>query len=258
MKRSSLLALAGGSLILTGCGPAPVVVNAEIQVQDPVTNETTSRQLAGLEVWLLPYDRDIVFDSLAEAAAEPEPQVPEELLLSQEATAQAQQQWRELDNRWNTLRDTLQQLTAAMEEYSPAEGRYRVLYNDYQDMETQYTRVEREKNRAFALFDSLSKANLEQAQAFGVRYDGWADEAFADASEVFTARERAVGLDAVADTTDASGVASFEVKPGQYWVQARYEEPYSELYWNIEITAVRGEPVTLTLNRANAEVRQRF
>lgn len=258
MKRIPLLAVAAGSLVLTACGPAPVVVTAEIQVTDPVTNETVTRQLADLVVQLLPYDRDEVFDSLAQAAAAPEPQIPAELLASQQATADAQREWRELDSRWTTLRDTLQQISEEMDQYSPAEGQYRLLFQDFQDMEAQYVQVEREKDRAFALFDSLSQANIERAQEFRVQYDEWADEAFADANDLFTARIRASGLDAAVDTTDASGVADFEVSPGQYWVFARYEEPYSELYWNIPITAVRGEPTQLTLNRANAEERPRF
>ena len=58
------------------------------------------------------------------------------------------------------------------------------------------------------------------------------------------------------DTTDASGVAAdLMVKPGEYWVHARYAEVYSELYWNVPVTVARGEPVTVTLNRSNAQVR---
>jgi hypothetical protein len=92
-----------------------------------------------------------------------------------------------------------------------------------------------------------------------MRVDEWAAEAYVDVDAVMDAKARGAGT-VVADTTDASGRAATNlmVKPGQYWVYARYEEVYSELYWNIPITVARGEPVTVTLNRSNAEVRPIF
>ena len=67
----------------------------------------------------------------------------------------------------------------------------------------------------------------------------------------------ATGLDLAVDTTDASGVArgNLRVAPGQYWVHARYELPYTELYWNVPIDVVRGEPIQVRLTRENAEER---
>ena len=87
--------------------------------------------------------------------------------------------------------------------------------------------------------------------------ENWGDEAFSGSFEVFDAKRRASGLDAVADTTDASGIArqNLKVKPGQYWVYARYELAYTELYWNIPIEVIGGEPLQVSLSRANAEER---
>ncbi|MFN7133406.1 MAG: hypothetical protein ACK4N5_15105, partial [Myxococcales bacterium] len=69
------------------------------------------------------------------------------------------------------------------------------------------------------------------------------DEAFADASAIFRERLRAVKLPMVVDTTDAGGLARFTgLKPGQYWIHARYDQPYTELYWNLPVTVERGEP----------------
>lgn len=258
MKRTPLLVAALGTLALTACGPGEVVVTAEIQVTDPATGEPVARQLSDLEILVLPYDRDELFDSLAAAAAEPEPQVPAELLEAQNEVAAAQAEWRELETRWNTLRDTLQTLTNTLDEYTRGEARYRMLFNEWQDMDAQYAQVERQKDAAFDRFDSLSTANIQQAQAFRIEYDDWADVAFADADAVMQAKVRASGLAAAADTTDAGGVARLEVKPGSYWVHARYEEPYTELYWNVPVTVVRGEPIPVVLNRSNAEARPKF
>ncbi|MEK9501900.1 hypothetical protein [Gaopeijia maritima] len=256
MKRSTLLFSAIAALGLAACGPAQVVVTAQIEVEDPASGQMVTRQLSDMEVWLLPYDRDQVFDSLTAAAADPEPQIPAELSEAQVAIREAQEEWLAAENRWNTLRDTLQKLNTAMEEFLPSETQYRMMFNDYNDLEAQYSQVERNKDQLFARFDSLTKENISRAQGYQMRVDEWAAEAFVDVDAVMTAKIRASGLDAAADTTDANGVASeLMVPPGEYWVHARYEEVYSELYWNVPVSVARGEPVTVTLNRSNAQVR---
>jgi hypothetical protein len=256
MKRSTLLFSALAALGLAACGPAQVVVTAQIEVEDPVTGEMVTRQLSDLEVILLPYDRDAIFDSLTAAASAPEPTVPEELSAAQTAIREAQEEWRNAENRWNTLRDTLQKISAAMEEYLPSEATYRLLFNDFSDLDAQLGQVERNKDALFERFDSLSQENIARAQEYNMRLDEWAAEAFLEVDEIMIAKERAAGLDLAADTTDANGVATeLMVKPGEYWVYARYEEVYSELYWNVPVSAARGEPVTVTLNRSNAQVR---
>jgi hypothetical protein len=75
---------------------------------------------------------------------------------------------------------------------------------------------------------------------------------------VWTEKVRVSGLTPAADTTDASGVATVAVKPGQYWVHARVDEVYSELYWNVPLTVEGGDPVTLVLTRDNAQVRPKL
>jgi hypothetical protein len=258
MKRTPLLFTALGGLVLAACQPAEVVVTAEVQIEDAATGETSARQLRDLTIELLPYDRDLIFDSLASSAANPEPDVPAELLQAQEMTAEAQREWREFEARWNTLRDTLQTINTQIAQYSRGEARYQALFREFQDLDAELGRVERQKDRAFAVFDSLSKANIQGAQAYRVRYDEWADEAFVDVDALMLARLRESGRDAATDTTSAQGVARFSVSPGEYWVHARYEEPYSELYWNVPVTATRGEPITITLTRENAEERAKF
>lgn len=256
MKRSTLLFSAFATLGLAACGPAQVVVTAQIEVEDPASGQMVTRQLSDMEVWLLPYDRDQVFDSLTAAAADPEPQIPTELSEAQTAIREAQEEWLAAENRWNTLRDTVQKLSEAMEEFLPSETQYRMMFNDFSDLDAQLGNVERNKDQLFARFDSLSKENISRAQGYQMRVDEWATEAYADVDAVMAAKIRASGLDAVADTTDANGVASELMVPeGEYWVYARYEEVYSELYWNVPVSVARGEPVTVTLNRSNAQVR---
>ena len=249
MKRSWMLLAA---LAFAACGPAEIVVTAELEPTDEGAEATP---VGDLEVWVLPYDRDVIFDSLAQAAESPEPPIPEDLRIAQEEVAEAQQQWRDLEQRWNTLRDTLQTINEQLQGYSRGEARYVALFREFQALDDQYSQVERRMQQAFQRFDSLSKASLGRAQEVRIQRENWAEEAFSGVDDVIVARLRTTGLDEHADTTDASGVVRIDVEPGEYWVHARFEGPYTELYWNVPVTAARGEPVQVQLTRANAEER---
>lgn len=240
------------------CGPAELVVTMEVEGQDPEAGEMSAMALADMEVQLLPYDRDQVFDSLEAEFGQPEPSVPEDLLEAREAVQQAQANWRAAESRWNTLRDTLQKITNAMEQYNRGEARYVTLYRDFQALDSEYSQVERQMNRAFEEFTNLQNATIQRSDSMRIQIDNWADEAFAGAFDAFAAKQRASGLQAVVDTTDASGVVRLQAAPGTYWIHARYELPYSELYWNEQVTLARGEPTQLRLTRANAEERIKF
>ena len=110
---------------------------------------------------------------------------------------------------------------------------------------------------AFDRFDELQRGTIRSSDSLRILQDAWADEAYAGVGQIFLAKQRESGLDLVYDTTDASGIArnNLRVKPGQYWVHARYELPYTELYWNVPIDVTKGEPVTIRLTRENAEER---
>lgn len=257
MKRSSLLVAA--VVAFAACGPEQVVVTAEVESQDPNTGEMVMVPVSDLEVQLIPFDRDQLFDSLAQAYGTPEPEIPQDLMDARAEIQAAQQNWRNLEDRWNTLRDTLQKITEAMEPLNRGESQYRMLFNDYNDFEDEYVRVERQKDAAFAEFDSLQQANIGQARAVQVSRDDWAAEAFAEVDMAWDAKLDELGLPQVYDTTNASGVAIIEAPAGDYYVHARLEEVYNELYWNIPVTVGGGEgPTEVVLTRENAQVRPKL
>ncbi len=130
MRRRSLPFFMGLLLAATACGPAQVVVTIEIDVDNPEGEGTVTRALSDVEVQLLPFDRDAVFDSMSAVFAAPEPPVPDELIAARDEVQQAQQEWQQAQNRWNTLRDTLQKLTTSMEQYSRGEARYVALFRE--------------------------------------------------------------------------------------------------------------------------------
>lgn len=260
MKRRHLPLVMALVLGAAACGPAEVVVTMEIEIDNPDGEGQVVRPLSDVVVQLLPYDRDVVFDSLQSAFPTPEPAIPQELLDARERVAEAQARWQSTERRWNNLRDTLQKITTTMEQYSRGEARYVALFREFQEFESQLSRVERETQQAFNDFTSLQEGTIRQSDSIRILQENWADEAFAEAGAAFLAKQRASGLQAAVDTTDASGVAreNLKVKPGQYWLHARYPLGYTELYWNIPLTVERGDPVQVRLDRSNAQERIRL
>ena len=256
--RRRILPIALG-LLLAGaaCGPAEVVVTVELETEDSGGVSTRLVPVANFEVQLLPYDRDRIFDSLQAAHPTPEPPIPQELLTARESVVAAQERWQTGELRWNSLRDTLKKISDTMQQYSRGEMRYVVLFEEFTAFESELDRVEADTKEAFAEFSRLQLATLRQADSLRILREIWSDEAFADAPAIFLDKLRASGLEARADTTDASGVAwkNLKVKPGRYWVHARYELPFTELYWNVPVRAERGDPVQVRLTRENARER---
>jgi len=256
MTRSKFLLGVLGTALLAACGPTQVVVTAELSSDDP---SSTARALGDLEIRIFPYNRDVIFDSLTVAATTPEPPIPDAVLNAQTAVATAQQEWRDTEARWNVLRDTLQTLSETLDGMSRGSGTYRVLFRDFQDLESQYNRVERARDRAFGNFTSLQEASIAAAAEIKILRDQWADEAFAEVGVIMTAHLQMSGREVLYDTTDASGIANgFETKKGEWWVSARYELPYTELYWNVPLTVAGGDPVPLRLTRENATARPKL
>ena len=119
--------------------------------------------------------------------------------------------------------------------------------------------MERQRDTAFEDFTSLQAGSMAAADETRLLRERWADEAFTEVDAAMALKERASGLSTLYDTTDASGVADgFEARAGDYWVTARYELPYTELYWNVPITVVGGEPAQIRLTRENATARPKL
>lgn len=257
MKR--VLALPAAALLLgsTACSSPEVVVEAAI-VQES-TGET--RALADLPIRLLPYDRDVVFDSLEAAADTPEPSIPPDLLAAQQEVREAQEAHSEAEARWQTARDSLRVLSDATQRMTQQGLRgtpqYTRAFEAFNALEPQVNQLQSQAEAAFERFTELQTATIERADSLRIAREGWADEAFRDFQQVVDARLERSGREELADTTNAAGVANFRAPAGQWWVYARYTLPYEELYWNVPIE-VTGEGAQVQLTTENAERRPVF
>lgn len=249
--KKSLMALATTTL-LAACGPAQAVITLEIDHEDPTTHTTSTLALEDVEVRLVPYDRDAVFAALEAAAATPEPAIPDSVAEAQVAVRAAQLEWRSTQDRWNVLRDTLQTLSAALEEASRASAAYRQMFNDFNDLDDEYTGLERQLDRAFKTFTDLQEGSILAADAIRLLRERWADEVFAEVDVGLTQAEVSSKRKVLYDTTGASGIANFDAKPGQWWVTARWELPFEDLYWNVPFDLTKDAPAQVRLTLENA------
>jgi len=254
----SLAIVAAAATALGACGGTDVVVQALSHEAGADGGEGEAVPLAGIQVQLLPFDRDAIFAELAAQAAEPEPQLPDSLLLLQEQIATANVEYQEATAGWGTVRDSLRQISDALRNLHPASAEYRLLFEDFEDLESRVSGLERSMNESFQRFSQLQAQFTSQAEEIRLRRAQWGDEAFASVDSVFEDRIETTGLEPLTDTTGANGAVRFEsVDGGDWWVHARYELPYEELYWNVPIRA-EGDLVEVQLTRENAETRARL
>lgn len=254
-----ILATAVTAAAMTGCGGGDVAVIAQLEGASTGTQETGEVALGSLPVRLLPFDRDAVFDSLAEAFPEPEPEIPDSIVALQNQVIERQREWREAQEEWAQVRDSLQTLSDTLSTMSQSDADYFVMFQDFTDLESRVNGLERRANSAFEEFESLQARLNQQAREIELARENWASEAFQPVDSLFMAREEELRLEVQYDTTSSQGVAHFNgVKEGQWWVNARYDRQFDELYWNVPVEVESGETVTVRLTEENAEVRQKL
>ncbi|MEJ2216778.1 MAG: hypothetical protein P8099_09190 [Gemmatimonadota bacterium] len=251
MRRTVLLLAVSSAALLAGCS-GQVDVKAQLQNNDQVT------PINDMEVWLLPYDRDQIFDSLAAAYSTPEPTYPDSVKALQDSVIAAQRQWQEAQAKWNQARDSLQGISDKMKGMSRASGEYVALFRDFNDLDPIEKRLRAESDDLFKQFTGLQSRFSDESQEITAQRQSWSDEAFASVDSIMDARVQDIGRDPIADTTGDNGLAQFKAKAGQWWVYARHELPFTELYWNVPVTVKHGNPVQLILNRDNAQNRQKY
>lgn len=255
MKRFLVLVAVLAPLTVAACGDPGVI--AEAAIADETTGERLA--LADLPIRLLPYDRDAIFDSLQAAHPEPEPPIPQEILAQQQAVQEAQSQWRVAEERWAAVRDSLRtlsdQMTQMQNQGLRGTPQYAQAFARFGTLEQEEQRVNQAMQQAFARFDQLQQQTLTATESIQVARDQWAENAFRDYGQVVAARLAETGLEEYADTTNAQGIARFNVPAGRWWVFSRYtRSPYEELYWNVPIE-VSGDSTHVQLNQENAESR---
>ncbi len=258
MKRPNLWAFALVPFALAACGPGTVEVNAELEFFNPELGDYEPRPVSNLAIQLVPFDRDVIFDSLTAAAARPEPGFPAELQVMQDSLFAAQETQRLAEAEWLALRERLQDIQQEMAQFSQTDAQYRVLFTEFNALYDRVAAAERRQTDAFRRVEEIQGRVLGDLNLARIAQEEWEEEAFADYFDIQARRFQELRRDIVHDTTNAQGVATVRVPTGDWWVHARYTLPTEELYWNIRVNVERGDPIRVFLSRENAEPRRIF
>ena len=168
-----------------------------------------------------------------------------------------QREWQAAETEWAEGRDRLQALSDTLAAMDQASGAYFALFQEFNELEDEVLDLQEQSETAFEEFTTLQTRLTQQAREIQLERQNWADEAFQPVDSIFEARQEELGREVLYDTTSAEGIARFPSVPtGEWWVVARYERQFDELYWNEPITVEGGDPTTVLLNRENAEVRR--
>ena len=252
-----MLATAVAVWSLTACGGGEVVVQAQLE-QAAAEGGSQTVTLSDMPVRLIPFDRDAIFDSLSQAYPEPEPEIPDSIFDLRERVIAAQREWRTAETQWSELRDSLQTLSNRMQGMDQGSGEYFAMFQDFNELEGRVNDLEEQSSEAFEEFNELQQRLNTSSREITIARSNWADDAFAPVDSIFDARYEAIDREERWDTTSPGGVARFiGVPSGQWWVNARYERQFDELYWNIPVQ-VDGDSLMVELTEANAEVRQQI
>lgn len=149
----------------------------------------------------------------------------------------------------DAIMDSLRARSRAPEPQVPAD-----LLEQMRGLAAQEQAARARGDTAVARFQAYRRGVLARADSVRAARRAWAAKTFATFDERAATALANSGEAEQADTTDATGTASFRAKAGHRWVYARYVLPYSELYWNVPVE-ITGDSAVVRLTRANAKER---
>ncbi len=228
---------------LTACGGSIVV---QVTVDDEVVDD--------LEVQFIPFDRDSLFAAIAADAPTPEPQMPADLAMVADSVQGLQAVWRETEQAWNNIRDTLRNVSDRLESLDRRSAEYRRLFDTFDEIEGRERTLNRRRQAAFDNFDALQQSTQARLDSMRIVVEAWEDVAFADYVDIESGLLDALGAEIAADTTDSEGVARGSAGGGPWWVHARVNVTEGELYWNVMVDGASAD--TVRLDRNSAELRR--
>ena len=235
---------------LAGCG------GTELTVMVVAGEEGEGQPIADLPLVFLPFNRDSVFESLADQADEPEPQIPADLRAQFDSVAALQVVWRDAEAEWAEAREALQNLSNRLQNLDRRSREYQQLYRQFDGLESTERRLNGTRERAFEAFDAMQRQTLGRADSVRAVIEAWEDIAFQDYGDIEAGILEAQGREIVYDTTDATGAATMALASGTWFVHTRLSLPFSELYWNVPVDPAATD--TLQLTAGNAEERIKF
>ncbi len=236
-------------LSLSCSSPTPVHVRTQLTADLP---------LAELDVVAVPFSPEEVLDSLASAASRPRPTFPaleDRLRRFRPGAPGEEQPDSSVIIAWMVTRDSVARLSARLSRMDRSSPAYKDEYRRFRDLYSRYTAREAAREAAVRRLLSDDRVLAAEAARAADSLRAWERQAYRDFPRVAEQRVRETGRAAVRGTTDSSGQLTLSLPSGDWWLNARFndpENPFIEYRWNVPMR-VAGLPFAIPLNRVNSD-----
>ena len=256
--RRYLFASCGAAAVVLGLyGCSPSEFHIEVRARHP-----GDIALPNLAITALPFNRDALRDSLAEASVLPRPQFPD---LEAELASYRRPDISELTESflpWQAIRDSVQHLADSLSiagsDASPQYARaYARLRNQYQRLAR--SAVDRDAAIREQIGDDKQLGTRAAAAADSLR--AWEATAFAPFPELADSEMARDGRGIHGTTTNNDGIAELTLGPGRWWIVATWvdpDNPFREYHWNVGVVVRRFGSRTVPLYAGNGVGRWRY
>jgi len=233
----------------------------ELGTLEVVVLRHDGRPDVALDVTVLPFNPEALYDSLARAAPTPRPRFPEleDAMAAYRVGPQGHRPgagsgaWEATRDSVEALADSLRRSDRTAPSYRSAYGRLRSLYDRLGQRAAERDRADRGLRRE-------DRALADRATVAADQLRRWERVAFASYGELMAAAVTRSGRDPLRLTTDSAGRARTTLRPGRWWIRARQrirDNPFQEQFWNVPVTTNRLVPVRVRVTADNAELRWR-
>ena len=253
-----LSGLCGGMAItlgLTGCAQSEY----DIEVR---TNYPEDVPLAGLAITVLPFDRDSLRDSLAEASPSPRPQFAE---LEAELAVYLPPDLSGLTDSflpWQAIHDSVQDLADSLNVAgADSSPQYAGAYDRLRDMYQRLARSTVDRDAAMQEHVGDDKELASRAAAAADSLRAWERTTFASFPELADSLLVREGRKMFTATTDDDGVAEFTLPPGRWWILATWvdpKNPFREYHWSVAVKVRLFSSKAVPLFAGNGNGRWRY
>jgi hypothetical protein len=238
-----------------GCSASEYIIEVRARYPDDVP-------LTNLTITALPFDRDALRDSLAEASGIPRPDFQD---LESELASYTRPDLSGLTEAslpWQAIHDSVRHLADSLNLAGPdSSPQYARAYARLRDLYPRLARsaVDRDAAIREQVGDDRELALRAAAAADSLR--AWEATAFARFPELADSVLARVSHGIHGATTDHDGVAEFALAPGRWWLVATWvdaENPFREYHWNIGVAVRRFGSRSVPLFAGNGEMRWRY
>jgi len=247
--------LVAALICCSGCLPSDYDVEITVISPDGVP-------LAGLEITVLPFDRDALRDSLAVASGVAKPSYDdlEAALLSYELPDLSHLETSFLP--WQAIYDSVRRLADSLHEAGA--DRSNSYAAAYDRLRSQYQRLARstvERDDAIREHVGDDKELAMRAAAAADSLRAWEGAALASYPELVDSAIAMSMRSPQSGNTNTEGVVEFTLVPGQWWIVAAWPDPknpFREEYWNVGLSVRLFGSKSIVLNSENSRATWRY